>query len=89
MIKELRRLITEYREANTQFYDCLKIGDTRWELYQKQMKVIWAKIKIELDDICPLTMDDIQTIAEYAREQDSQYLGDCVNLYAKFKGDVE
>lgn len=53
------------------------------------MKVLWAKIRIELDDICPLSMDDIQTIAEYAREQDSQYIGDCVNLYAKFKGDVE
>ena len=88
-MNELRRLMAEYKEANTCFYDCLKMGDTRWELYQKQMKVIWAKIKIELDDICPLTMDDIQTIAEYSREQDSQYLGDTINLYAKFRGDVE
>ena len=88
-MNELRRLMEEYREANTKFYDCLKLGDDRYELYKKQMKVIWCKIKIELDDICPLSMEDIQTIAEYAREQDSQYIGDCVNLYAKFKGDVE
>lgn len=88
-MNELRRLMTEYKEANTQFYDCLKIGDERWQLYQKQMACAWKKIKICLDTICPLTMEDIQTIAEYAREQDSQYLGDTISLYAKFKGDVE
>lgn len=87
---ELRSLITEYKEANTQFYDCLKMGDERWQLYQKQMKVIWAKIKIVLDDISELTMDDIQTIAEFAREQDGQYVDDCINLYARFRsGEVK
>lgn len=88
-MNELRRLMTEYKEANTQFYDCLKMGDDRWELYQKRMACAWKKIKICLDTICPLSMEDIQTIAEYAREQDSQYIGDCVNLYAKFRSDVE
>jgi hypothetical protein len=76
--------MTEYKEANTQFYDCLKLGDDRYELYQKQMKVIWAKIRIELDDICSLSMDDIQTIAEIAREQADEYYKGCVNLYSRF-----
>jgi hypothetical protein len=88
-LSELKKYLSEYKEANTQFYDCLKLGDDKWELYQKRMACAWKKIKICLDTISPLNLEDIQTIAEYAREQDSQYIGDCVNLYAKFKGDVE
>ena len=69
----LRRLMAEYKEANTQFYDFLKLDDDRWELYQKQMKVIWAKIKIELDDTLSLPLEDVKVIHDIAKEQGDQY----------------
>ena len=53
------------------------------------MKVIWAKIKIELDDICQLSLDNIKAIAEYANEQDSQYFSDYVELYTNFNKGTE
>ena len=55
-------------------------GDDRWELYNKKMKVIWHKIKIELDDNLSLSMEDVQIIHSIAKEQGDNFYDDYYNL---------
>ena len=51
-------------------------GGDRWELYNKKMKVIWHKIKIELDDTLSLSLEDVQIIQDIAKEQGDHYYDD-------------
>ena len=46
-------------------------GDDSWELYSKRMKVLWHKIKIELDDTLSLPLEDVKVIHDIAKEQGS------------------
>ena len=48
-------------------------GDDSWELYSKKMKVLWHKIKIELDDTLSLPLEDVQIIHGIAKEQGDTY----------------
>lgn len=48
-------------------------GDDEWELYSKKMKVLWHKIKIELDDTLSLPLEDVKTIHNIAKEQGDKY----------------
>lgn len=48
-------------------------GDNGWELYYKRMKVLWHKIKIELDDTISLPLEDVQIIHNIAKEQGDNY----------------
>lgn len=61
-------------------------GDEQWDLYNKIMKATWKKIQIELDSVSTLSLQDIQAIAEIAKEQADEYCKDCVNLYSRFNG---
>ena len=51
-------------------------GDDDWELYSKKMKVLWHKIKIELDDTLSLPLEDVQIIHSIAKEQGDNYYDD-------------
>ena len=48
-------------------------GDGCWELYNKKMKVLWQKIKIELDDTLSLPLEDVKVIHDIAKEQGDNY----------------
>ena len=48
-------------------------GDDSWELYSKRMKVLWHKIKIELDDTLSLPLEDVKIIHNIAKEQGDTY----------------
>lgn len=48
-------------------------GDDSWELYSKRMKVLWHKIKIELDDTLSLPLEDVKVIHDIAKEQGDTY----------------
>lgn len=48
-------------------------GDDSWELYSKKMKVLWHKIKIELDDTLSLPLVDVKIIHDIAKEQCDRY----------------
>ena len=48
-------------------------GDDSWELYSKKMKVLWHKIKIELDDTLSLPLEDVKIIHDIAKEQCDNY----------------
>jgi len=73
MIEELQKLINEYKESRTKLFEHLSIGDDCWELYSKRMKVLWHKIKIELDDTLSLPLEDVQAIHDIAKEQGDIY----------------
>ena len=73
MIDELHKLLNEYKESRTKLFEHLSIGDDDWELYSKRMKVLWHKIKIELDDTLTLPLEDVQAIHNIAKEQGDQY----------------
>ena len=51
-------------------------GDNSWELYSKKMKVLWHKIKIELDDTLSLPLEDVKIIHDIAKEQGDHYYDD-------------
>ena len=51
-------------------------GDDSWELYSKRMKVLWHKIKIELDDTLSLPLEDVKVIHDIAKEQGDTYYDD-------------
>lgn len=51
-------------------------GDDGWELYSKKMKVLWFKIKIELDDTLSLPLEDVKIIQNIAKEQGDNYYDD-------------
>ena len=53
-------------------------------MYNKRMKATWKKIQIELDSVSTLSLNDIQVIADKAKEQADEYYKDCVNLYSRF-----
>ena len=55
-------------------------GDDVWELYNKKMKVLWHKIKIELDDTLSLSLEDVQIIHDIAKEQGDNFYDDYYNL---------
>ena len=48
-------------------------GDHSWEMYSKKMKVLWHKIKIELDDTLSLPLEDVEIIHNIAKEQGDKY----------------
>ena len=48
-------------------------GDDSWELYNKKLKVLWYKIKIELDDTLSLPLEDVKIIHDIAVEQGDTY----------------
>ena len=48
-------------------------GDDSWEMYSKKMKVLWHKIKIELDDTLSLPLEDVEIIHNIAKEQGDKY----------------
>lgn len=48
-------------------------GDDEWELYSKKLKVLWHKIKIELDDTLTLPLEDVKIIHDIAKEQGDHY----------------
>ena len=48
-------------------------GDDYWELYSKRMKVLWHKIKIELDDTLSLPLEDVKAIHDIAKDQGDSY----------------
>ena len=48
-------------------------GDDGWELCNKKMKVLWHKIKIELDDTLSLPLEDVKVIHDIAKEQGDTY----------------
>ena len=48
-------------------------GDDSWELCNKKMKVLWQKIKIELDDTLSLPLEDVKVIHDIAKEQGDNY----------------
>ena len=73
MIDELHKLINEYKESRTKLFEHLSIGDDDWELYSKRMKVLWHKIKIELDDTLSLPLEDVKVIHDIAKEQGDKY----------------
>ena len=66
-------------------------GGDRWELYRKKMKVLWYKIKIELDDTLSLPLEDVQVIHSIAKEQGDNYYDDYYNLCSmiKIKNDIQ
>ena len=51
-------------------------GDDSWELYSKKLKVLWYKIKIELDDTLSLPLEDVKIIHDIAKEQGDNYYDD-------------
>ena len=55
-------------------------GDDDWELYSKRMKVLWHKIKIELDDTLTLPLVDVQILHDIAKEQGDQYYDNYYNF---------
>lgn len=55
-------------------------GDNGWELYSKKMKVLWHKIKIELDDTLSLPFEDVKAIHGIAKEQGDNYYNDCYHF---------
>ena len=73
MIDELHKLINEYKESRTKLFEHLSISDDDWELYSKRMKVLWHKIKIELDDTLTLPLEDVKVIHDIAKEQGDNY----------------
>ena len=80
MIDELRKLINEYKKERTNLFEQLSLGDDKWELYNKKLKVIWHKIKIELDDTLSLSLEDVQIIQSIAKEQGDNFYDDYYNL---------
>ena len=48
-------------------------GDVGWELYSKKLKVLWYKIKIELDDTLSLPLEDVKIIHDIAKDQGDTY----------------
>lgn len=48
-------------------------GDDEWDLYSKKLKVLWYKIKIELDDTLSLPLEDVKVIHDIAKEQGDTY----------------
>lgn len=59
---------------NVQSYlSIYQYGDDGWELCNKKMKVLWHKIKIELDDTLSLPLEDAKIIHDIAKEQGDQY----------------
>ena len=73
MIDELHKLINEYKESRTKLFEHLSMGDDYWELFSKRIKVLWNKIKIELDDTLSLPLEDVKVIHDIAKEQGDQY----------------
>ena len=73
MKDELQKLINEYKESRTKLFEHLSISDDDWELYSKRMKVLWHKIKIELDDTLTLPLEDVKVIHDIAKEQGDNY----------------
>ena len=73
MKDDLHKLINEYNESRTKLFENLSIGDDYWELYSKRMKVLWHKIKIELDDTLSLPLEDVKAIHNIAKEQGDNY----------------
>ena len=62
---------------NVQSYlSICQYGDDYWELYSKKMKVLWHKIKIELDDTLSLPLEDVKIIHDIAKEQGDHYYDD-------------
>lgn len=62
---------------NVQSYlSICQYGDDSWELYSKKMKVLWHKIKIELDDTLSLPLEDVKIIHDIAKEQGDHYYDD-------------
>ena len=51
-------------------------GDDELDLYSKKMKVLWHKIKIELDDALSLPLEDVKVIHDIAKEQGDTYYDD-------------
>ena len=80
MKDELQKLINEYNESRTKLFEHLSIGDDDWELYSKRMKVLWHKIKIELDDTLSLPLEDVKVIHDIAKEQGDQYYDNYYNF---------
>ena len=66
-------------------------GGDRWELYSKKMKVLWYKIKIELDDTLSLSLEDVQIIQNIAKEQGDNFYDDYYNLCSmiNIKNDIQ
>ena len=48
-------------------------GDDEWDLYSKKLKVLWYKIKIELDDTLSLPLEDVKIIHDIAKDQGDTY----------------
>lgn len=76
MLDEMHKLINEYNESRTKLFENLSIGDDSWELCNKKMKVLWHKIKIELDDTLSLPLEDVKIIHDIAKEQGDNYYND-------------
>ena len=55
-------------------------GDDGWELCNKKMKVLWRKIKIELDDTLSLPLEDVKVIHDIAKEQGDNFYDDYYHL---------
>ena len=91
MIDELRKLINEYKKERSNLFVKLSLGDDLWELYSKKMKVLWFKIKIELDDTLSLSLEDVQIIHDIAKEQCDNIYDDYYNLCSmiKIKNDIQ
>ena len=91
MIDDLHKLINEYKKERTKLFEQLSLGDDGWELYNKRMKVLWHKIKIELDDTLSLSLEDVQIIHDIAKEQCDNIYDDYYNLCSmiKIKNDIQ
>lgn len=76
MVDEMHKLINEYNDSRTKLFEHLSIGDDSWELYNKKMKVLWNKIKIELDDTLSLPLEYVKVIHDIAKEQGDNYYND-------------
>ena len=85
MIDEVRKLINEYKEEHSKLFEHLSIGDDGWELCNKRMKVLWHKIKIELDDTLSLSLEDVQIIHDISKEQGDNFYDDYYNLCSMIK----
>ena len=55
------------------YLNICQYGDDSWELCNKKMKVLWHKIKIELDDTLSLPLEDVKVIHDIAKEQGDNY----------------
>ena len=91
MIDELRKLINEYKKERSNLFVKLSLGDDGWKLCNKRMKVLWRKIKIELDDTLSLSLEDVQIIHSIAKEQGDNFYDDYYNLCSmiKIKNDIQ